>query len=113
MKFKDQIQGDIGILSLKGNLMGLPETDKLYDEVRSLLGSGAKKIVIDMHGVNWLNSMGVGALMRAYTTVLNNKGELCLARLTDKARSLFVITQLVKVFKIHDKVEAAVESFQG
>jgi anti-sigma B factor antagonist len=112
MKFKDQVEGNIGILSLKGNMMGPPETDELHDEVRSLLGRGARKIVVDMHGVNWLNSMGVGALMRSYTSVRNADGDLCLARLTDKAHSLFVITQLIKVFKIYDTVDEATESFK-
>lgn len=112
MRFKDQIQGDIGILSLKGKLMGPPDTDELHDEVKSLLGQGAKNIIVDMHGVSWLNSMGVGALMRCYTTVKNHNGDLSLARLTEKAHSLFVITQLTKVFRIYDTIENASQSFQ-
>jgi anti-sigma B factor antagonist len=107
MKFKDKLEGDVGILSLKGKLMGPPDTDELHDEVRALLGEGARKIIIDMSGVSWLNSMGVGALMRAYTTVTNHKGELVLTRLTEKAHSLFVITQLTKVFRIFNTIEAA------
>ncbi len=111
MKFKDKIDGTIGILAMKGKLMGPPDTDELHDEVKSLLGSGAKSIVLDMGGVSWLNSMGVGAIMRAYTTVKSLDGELCLARLTDKAHSLFVITQLVKVFKVFETVDEAVSSY--
>lgn len=111
MKFKDKMVGDIGVLSLKGKLLGYPETDELNDEVRSFLGSGTTKIVIDMGGLSWLSSMGVGALMRSYTTVTNNGGKLKLARMTDKARGLFTMTQLIKVFEIYETVEEAVESF--
>ncbi len=111
MKFKDKIEGEVGILSLKGKLMGPPDTDELHDEVKSLLGGGAKSIVLDMGGVSWLNSMGVGSIMRAYTTVKSHNGELCLARLTEKAHSLFVITQLVKVFKAYETVEEAIASY--
>jgi len=42
MKFKDEIKGDVGILAMKGKLMGPPESDELHTEVRSLLGKGAK-----------------------------------------------------------------------
>ena len=73
--------------------------------------SQPKKIVIDMGGVSWLNSMGVGALMRSFTTVTNSDGKLKLARLTDKARGLFTMTQLIKVFEIHETVDQAVNSF--
>ena len=112
MKFKDKIDGDVGILTLKGKLMGPPDTDELNDEVKSLLGSGAKNIVLDLGGVSWLNSMGVGAIMRSYTTVKSHKGDLCLARLTEKAHNLFVITQLIKVFKAYETVDEAVSSFR-
>ena len=111
MKFKDKLDGKVGVLSMKGKLMGPPETDELNDEVKSLFGAGAKNIVLDMGGVSWLNSMGVGAIMRSYTTVKSLNGELCLARLTDKAHSLFVITQLVKVFKVYETVDEAVSSY--
>jgi anti-sigma B factor antagonist len=111
MKFKDKIEGKVGILTLKGKLMGPPDTDELHDEVKSLLGGGAKNIVLDMGGVSWLNSMGVGAIMRCYTTVKSHDGELCLARLTEKAHSLFIITQLIKVFKVFETVDEAVSSY--
>ncbi len=111
MKFKDKIERDVGILTLKGKLMGYPETDQLHDEVRSFLGQGIKKILIDLNGVSWMNSMGVGALMRCFATVKNKDGDLHLARLTDKTRSIFVMMQLVRVFKIYETVDEGIDSF--
>jgi anti-sigma B factor antagonist len=112
MKFKDEIRGNIGILSLKGKLMGTPETEELHDEVRSLLGQGAKKVVLDMGGVTWLNSMGVGSIMRSYTSVMNSGGELSLANLTEKVQSLFFVTQLIRIFKVYNSVDEAVQYYQ-
>jgi anti-sigma B factor antagonist len=112
MKFKDKIVGDVGILSLKGKLMGFPETDALHDEIRSFLGQGINKIVVDLNSVTWMNSMGVGALMRCFTTVKNKGGDLKLARLTDKLRSIFVMTQLIRIFTIHETVEQGIDSFK-
>lgn len=113
MNFKDKIKGDVGILTLKGKLMGYPETDQLHDEIRSFLGQGIKKILVDLKDVSWLNSMGVGALMRCMTTVKNNGGDLRLSRLTDKARSVFVMTQLIRIFDIYETVDLGIASFKS
>ena len=51
--------------------------------------------------------------MRSYTTVTNNEGSLKLARMTDKARGLFTMTQLIKVFDIYESIDEAVESFKS
>ena len=67
---------------------------------------------IDLNDVSWMNSMGVGALMRCLTTVKNKEGDLRLSRLTDKARSIFVMTQLIRVFQIHETIDQGIESFK-
>ncbi|TFH01983.1 MAG: anti-sigma factor antagonist [Calditrichales bacterium] len=113
MKFKDRIEDGIGVLILKGKLMGYPETDELHDEMKSFLGQKIKNIVIDANGVSWMNSMGVGSLMRCLTTIRNAGGDLRLARMSEKARSVFVITQLISVFKIFETVEEGIESFKS
>lgn len=113
MKFKDKIEDGIGILTLKGKLMGYPETDELHDEMKSFLGQKVDKIVIDLNGVSWINSMGIGALMRCLTTIRNAEGDLRLARMSEKARSVFVISQLISIYKIYETVEEAKESFKN
>ena len=106
---KSKIHDDVGVVSLKKKMMGLPETDQLYDEVSSLLSKGIKKIVLDLKNTAWMNSKGVGSVMRCYTTVRNIDGDLYLARLTEKTSHVFMITQLIKIFKIFDSVEEAVK----
>ncbi len=113
MKFKDKIEDGIGILTLKGKLMGYPETDELHDEMKSFLGQKVNKIVIDLNGVSWINSMGIGALMHCLTTIRNAEGDLRLARMSEKARSVFVISQLISIYKIYETVGEAKESFKN
>ncbi len=113
MKFNDNIENGIGILTLKGNLRGYPETDELHGEMKSFLGQKVNKIVIDLNGVSWINSIGIGALMRCLTTIRNAEGDLRLARMGEKARSVFIITQLVSIFKIYETVEEAMDSFKN
>jgi len=112
MSIKEKIVGDIVILSLKGNLMGEPDTTDLRDKIYSLLQDNFINIVLDLAKVKWVNSSGLGTLISSMTSIKNKGGELRLANVTDKVESLFVITQLIKVFKTYETVDRAVASFK-
>ncbi len=112
MTIKETIHGTVAVVSLRGNLMGEPDTDNLRDKIYGLLQEDFKKIVVDMKGVRWVSSSGLGTLIAALTSVKNKGGDLRLANITDKVESLFAITQLVKVFKTYESVDRAVSSFK-
>lgn len=113
MKIKDNIYNDVGVLSLKGKLIGRPETDDLHDEIRAMLGSKINKIVLDLEHVPWINSVGVGAIMRGYATVKNAGGTFCLANISGKVSSILVITQLANFFKTYLNAKEAVADLKG
>jgi anti-sigma B factor antagonist len=112
MTIKDTMHGNIAVLTLRGNLVGEPDTDNLRDKIYNLLQEDFKKIVLDLKGVRWISSSGLGTLIASLTSVKNKGGELRLANVTDKVESLFAITQLVKVFKTYESVDRAVASFK-
>ncbi|MGH2567755.1 MAG: STAS domain-containing protein [Bacteroidota bacterium] len=112
MSIKEKMFGDIAVLSIKGNLMGEPDTTDVRDKVYSLLQDDVKKIVLDLGKVKWVNSSGLGTLIAAMTSVKNKGGEMKLASVTDKVESLFMITQLIKVFKTYENVDRAIASFK-
>ena len=112
MTIKEKMYGDVAVISLKGKLMGGPETQEIHDKVKQLVNDGTIKIVIDLAKVKWMNSSGLGALMGAMTTLRNAKGDLKLANTTEKVQSLFMITKLITIFESHENVEKAVESFK-
>lgn len=112
MTLKEKMYDDVAVLSLKGNMVGEPDTDKLRDRIYGLLQEDLKKIVIDLKGVRWINSSGLGVLIASLTSVKNKGGDLRLSNITDKVESLLVITQLVKVFKTYETVDRAVASFK-
>ena len=112
MRIKEQMQGDVAILALKGKLMGGPETQAVHDKIKELTENDAKKIVIDLGKVKWMNSSGLGAIMGSLTTTKNAGGELKLANVTEKVKSLFMITKLITIFDTHDSVDEAVSSFK-
>lgn len=112
MTIKEKMHGDIAVLSLKGNLMGEPDTTDVREKVYSLLQDEVKKVVLDLGKVKWINSSGLGALIAGMTSVKNKGGEMVLANVTDKVESLFMITQLIKVFKTYETVDRALASFK-
>lgn len=111
MKIKEKIEGDVAVLSVSGNMMGGPETMALHEKVKSLVADGIKKVVIDLKDVKWMNSSGLGVLMACMTTMNNNAGKLKLSSVTEKVKSLLVITQLMRIFDTYENSERAVASF--
>lgn len=112
MNIKEKMLGDVAIVALKGNLMGEPDTTEVREKVYSLLQDEVKKIVIDLGKVKWINSSGLGSLIAAMTSVKNKGGDMRLANITEKVESVFMITQLIKVFKTYETVDRAVASFK-
>ena len=111
MQFKESLEGDVVVIALKGNLMGEPETSEFRDQVKSAVAEGFQKVVLDVSKVKWVNSSGLGSLISALATVNNAGGDMRIANVTEKIESLFMITQLVRVFKSFETVERAVASF--
>ena len=89
-------------------MMGGPETTALHDHIRGLMNDGISKVVIDLGGVKWINSSGLGVLMAAMTTLKNSEGQMKLANVTEKVESLLMITQLMRIFETYDSIDRAV-----
>ncbi len=113
MQIKEKIEESVAILTFKGDLLGEPDTTKIREKVHSLVSDNMKKIVIDLGGVNYMNSSGLGTLISVLTTVKNGGGKLVLANVGGKVQNLFLITQLTKVFDTYETVDRALAYFRG
>lgn len=111
MKLKSEKHGSVVVIELKGKIMGGPDSAMFRDELKKHLDEDVKKVVVDLGKVDWMNSSGLGILIGGLTTVKNADGEMKLARVTEKIKSLLMITKLVQVFDSYDSVEAAIASF--
>jgi len=111
MQLKEKVEKNVAVLTLKGDILGEPETTQIREKIHSLVADQVKSVVIDLGGVAFLNSSGLGTLIASLTTMRNAGGELRLARVGEKVKNLFVITQLVKVFDTYETVERALMSF--
>lgn len=113
MNITQQLQDDIVIIRLEGDVMGGPEAVKLNEEINRMLDEKTFKVIIDLGKVDRMNSSGLGILINALTTYEQNGGELKLANPTPVVRNLLGITKLHTIFQAYDSVAEAVASFQS
>ena len=102
----------VTILDIRGRIVLGDEIGELRDTVSGLLAHDKKKIILNLAGVDYIDSSGVGQLVSSFTAVRNAGGELKLLNLTRKVHDLLQITKLYTVFDIHDDEAHAVSSFK-
>ena len=113
MQIEERPFGDVVVLDLKGRVM-LGEGDEiLKDKVNSLLNQGKKKIVLNLAEVPYIDSAGLGEVVRTFTTVSRQGGQLKLLNLTKRITDLLAITKLLTVFDTYDSENEAVQSFSA
>jgi anti-sigma B factor antagonist len=85
---------------------------QLRDAVSNLLESGRQRIILNLQGVSYVDSSGIGELVSRYTTTKNQGGQLKLLQLPKKIKDLLMITKLLTVFEIYEDEETALSSFR-
>lgn len=98
------------VLHLRGKLMGGPDAKFISDKVHNLVNEGKKHFVIDMSGVHYMNSTGIGILISTYTTLKKNGGDLKLAAMDDKIEGILSIIKLNQVLPEYPTVDEAINS---
>lgn len=113
MQIEERAVGDVLVLDVKGRIT-LGEGDEiLKDKVNSLLNQGKKKIVLNLAEVPYIDSAGLGEIVRTYTTVSRQGGSLKLLSLTKRITDLLAITKLLTVFETYESENDAVQSFSS
>ena len=112
MEIAERTLNDVTILDLKGK-MTLGEGDELLkDKINSLLAAGKKKLLLNLESVPYIDSAGLGEVVRTYTTVSRQGGSLKLLNLTKRIEDLLSITKLLTVFDTFDSEAEAVKSYK-
>ena len=111
MKIKTVEKYEAVVLELKGNVMGGDDTKEFNEVLHKLIDTKKTRVVIDLGGVKFMNSSGLGMLIGGLTTMKKAEGHLKLANVTEKIESLLIITKLIKIFESFDSVDDAVKSF--
>jgi len=102
---------DILVVNCDGRVVFGEESAELRDSVRKLLGQNSQ-IVLNLGGVTYIDSGGLGTLVSLYTTAHNAGGAIKLCNLTQRVGDLLQVTKLLTVFEVYPTEEEAIRSFR-
>lgn len=104
--------GDVTVLDMTGAIRMGEGSGVLRSAIRNLVSDGKKKILLNLSGVRYIDSSGIGELIANYTTVSKDGGQMKLLNLTDKVQDLLVITKLLTVFDVYEEEGKALSEFK-
>lgn len=110
MNMSTTVAGDVEVLTLHGRFDAF-EAAQVSEWLKERLGSGYDRIVVDMAGVQFVDSTGLAALVRAMKHCRESGGDLVLANLQPAVLMIFELTRLDKAFKVFNSTGAAVRQF--
>ena len=111
LDIQERQDGDVTVLTLTGEIT-LDDGDLLFRKrVHDLLDQGRTKLVVDMAGVTYIDSAGVGMLAAKLKTVREKGGDLKLARISSKGQRVLGMMKLLLAFETFDDEASAIKSF--
>jgi anti-sigma B factor antagonist len=113
MQIDERAVGDVVVLDLKGKITLGKGDELLKDKVNSLVNQGHRKILLNLAEVPYIDSAGLGEIVRTFTTVSRQGGNLKLLNLTKRITDLLAITKLLTVFETFDTEPDAIRSFSA
>ena len=111
MQIEERPSGDVMILDVTGKLTIGEGDELLKDKINSLIQQGHKKLILNLEGVPYVDSAGLGEMVRTYTTVSRQGVNLKLLNLTKRIEDLLSITKLLTVFDTYESEQDALNSF--
>lgn len=111
MKIATRKVGEIAILDLEGKILIGDGCQELRDAICAALDGGTNRILLNLSGVSYMDSTGLGEVIRNYKTVIDKGGKLKLLNLTSRIRDLMSMTKLLTVFEVFENEPEALKSF--
>ena len=112
LNMKERQAGDVTVLDMDGKITIGDGSVALRSAVKRLLEEGKKKVLLNLAGVGYIDSSGIGELVSSYTLINNANGQLKLLNLTQKLQDLLTITKLLTVFDVYDSEADALNSYK-
>ena len=112
LNINERQAGDVTVLDMSGKITIGEGSVALRTAIRRLLEEGKKRILLNLSGVSYVDSSGIGELVSSYTAINKDGGQLKLLNLTQKLQDLLTITKLLTVFDVYDSEAEALNSFK-
>ena len=111
MKIAKRKKNDVLILDLQGKILIGEGIDELREAINGAIKEKETKLLLNFAGVPYLDSTGLGEVVRSYTSVKKEGGLVKIVNLTNKVKDLLSVTKLITVFDTFEDEEKAVASF--
>ncbi len=111
MEIQIRTTGSVTILDLSGNLIIGMSEESLRETVKQLIAEDRRFFLINLAEVPTIDSSGIGAMIKSFTSVSEANGKLKVLRPSRMARQLLTITGLLSVLESFEDESAAVSSF--
>ena len=111
MEIVERPTGAVMILDLKGDLVIGDGDELLKDKINSMIQQGHTSLLLNLEGVPYVDSAGLGQMVSTLNTVRRQGGALKLLNLTKRIEDLLSITKLLTVFDSFDNEQEALDSF--
>jgi anti-anti-sigma factor len=112
MVIKTREEDKVVVFDVEGEIRrsDVPQTT-LHSLVESQLDRGRRKVLINLEGVSFIDSFGVGQILASYTSTQNLGGKFKICGISKRLLLIFQITMLHKVLEIHEDCQHALDSF--
>ena len=111
MKIEKRKKGDVVILDMKGKILIGDGIDVLRDSINGTISEQETKVLLNFAEVPYLDSTGLGEVVRSYTSIKKAGGVVKIVNLTNKVKDLLSVTKLITVFDTFEDEDKAIESF--
>jgi anti-sigma B factor antagonist len=113
MDLQERSVGTVTLIDVSGRLQAGDDSGRLKDKINSLILQSRKQIVLNLAGVAYIDSTGLGELAAAHATVARQGGRIVLVNLTARVQDLLAICRLLTVFDTFDTEAEALKSLSS
>lgn len=111
MKIERRKKGNVTILDIKGKILVGDGIDELRESINESIEQKETNLLLNFKDVPYLDSTGLGEVVRSYTSLQKEGGAVKIVNLTNKVKDLLSVTKLITVFETFEDEDKAVESF--
>lgn len=112
LNITERRSGKVIVVDLEGNIRLGEGSAQFRELIRQLALNGERKILLNMAGITYIDSSGLGEMVAGFTSLQKIDGEMKLLHLTKRVNELMMITKLLTVFEAFDNEAQAIESFR-
>jgi anti-sigma B factor antagonist len=110
MKIEQRQVGDVSILDLSGNLV-IGSADELRDVIRALVAAGKNRLLLNLGGLGYIDSYGIGELISASSAITKEGGQMKLSNPPKKVWEILTLSSVITVLDVSDTESEALMSF--